>query len=145
VLALPTEEPQRIVPVRGARAELAWLQGHPDQARAEAEAALGLVSGSDGFLDWEILRYQQWRAEGGLSGPHPTSAAGLSARGPHGAHMRGEWRAAAAAWERIGCPYERPKRWQTATSLRWRKHCRRSLHWGPHQPRIACVRLRAWA
>jgi DNA-binding CsgD family transcriptional regulator len=106
-LAHPTAEPQRIVPVRSARAELAWLQGRLDDSRAEAEAGLHLVSERDGFLDWEILRHLQWRAERGRRGAHAGADANSVARGPHGLHMRGDWRAAADAWERIGCPYER--------------------------------------
>jgi DNA-binding CsgD family transcriptional regulator len=107
-LALPTTESQRLVPVRAARAELASLQGRPDEARAEADAGLALLCRTDSFWDWELLHYLKWRAGGGLGEMHPRSMANNSAaRGPHGVQMQGDWRAAADAWARVGCPYER--------------------------------------
>ncbi|HEX2453778.1 MAG TPA: AAA family ATPase [Vicinamibacterales bacterium] len=104
-LAVPTAEPQRLVPVRAARAELALLQGRCDDARAEAEAGIALTCPQDLFWDVEMLRYLKWRAEGGMHAPRDASV--CAGRGPHGMHMRGDWRAAADAWARIGCPYER--------------------------------------
>jgi DNA-binding CsgD family transcriptional regulator/tetratricopeptide (TPR) repeat protein len=106
-LALPTAESQRLVPVRAARAELALLQGRRDDARAEADAGLALLCSTDLFWDWETLRYLRWRADGAPAAPHQWSDANGTPSGPHCTHMRGDWRAAAEAWERVGCPYER--------------------------------------
>ena len=107
VLALRTAEKQRLLPLRAARAELALLQGRPDAARAEADAGLALLSQTDLSWEWELLLYLKWRADGGLPVRHPSGGANGTASGPHGVHMQGDWRAAADAWERIGCPYER--------------------------------------
>jgi DNA-binding CsgD family transcriptional regulator len=105
-LALPTRESQRLVPVRAARAELALLQGRPDAARAEADAGLALLPVPDRFWDGELLHYLHWRAAGGADRRRKL-ASRTAANGPHGLQMRGEWKAAAEAWGRIGCPYER--------------------------------------
>jgi len=105
-LALPTRESQRLVPVRAARAEFALLQGRPEAARAEADAGLALLPVPDGFWDGELLRYLHWRAVGGADGRRKLTSK-AAADGPHGLQMRGEWKAAAEAWGRLGCPYER--------------------------------------
>jgi DNA-binding CsgD family transcriptional regulator len=104
-LALPTGEAQRLVPVRAARAELALLQGLPDLARTEISEGLALLCSWDLRWDSEILHYLQWRADGSPVDPGPETIAG--APGPHRLSIRGDWRAAADEWERIGCPYER--------------------------------------
>ena len=105
-LALPTHESQRLVPVRAARAEFALLQGRPEAARAEADAGLAILPVPDRFWDGELLRYLHWRAAGGADGRRKL-ASKAAADGPHGLQMRGEWKAAAEAWGRLGCPYER--------------------------------------
>jgi DNA-binding CsgD family transcriptional regulator/tetratricopeptide (TPR) repeat protein len=104
-LALPTGEAQRLVPVRAARAELALLQGLPDLARTEISEGLALLCSWDLRWDSEILHYLRWRADGSPVDPGPETIAG--APGPHRLSIRGDWRAAADEWERIGCPYER--------------------------------------
>jgi DNA-binding CsgD family transcriptional regulator len=104
-LALPTAEKQRIIPVHAARAELALWQGRVEAARSEAEAGLALLQHSGGGWGHEQLRYLVWCADG-----RPCLSAQLprhSGDGPHGLSMRGEWRAAADAWQRLGCPFER--------------------------------------
>jgi DNA-binding CsgD family transcriptional regulator len=99
-LAAATGELQRIAPVAAARAEAAYLAGEPAQAREEAHAAYALAVGHDNPWALGELAYWMWRA-GALAEPPPGCAE------PYALQMRGEWRAAAAAWERIGCPYER--------------------------------------
>jgi DNA-binding CsgD family transcriptional regulator len=105
-LALPTAEKQRLIPVRSARAELAWLRGRPDDARAEADAGLQLLAPTDLFWERDLLRYARWRAD---DCPHtaqePTESNASSS--PHALSMRGDWRAAADGWKALGCPYER--------------------------------------
>jgi DNA-binding CsgD family transcriptional regulator len=106
-LALPTVENQRLIPVRAARAELALLQGRPDAARAQAEAGLAILASTDLPWDWEILRYLKWRADGAMIAPCCEAHLTNGAPRPYALQMRGEWRAAADAWGRLGCPYER--------------------------------------
>jgi ATP/maltotriose-dependent transcriptional regulator MalT len=106
-LALPTVENQRLVPVRAARAEHALLQGRLDAARIQAEAGLMLLASTDLPWDWEILRYLKWRADGAMLAPCCETYLTDGSPRPYAFQMRGDWRAAAEAWSRFGCPYER--------------------------------------
>ncbi|GBD29460.1 Transcriptional regulatory protein LiaR [bacterium HR32] len=98
-LAEATGDLQRLWPAAAGRAELAWLSGEPDRIPALVEPTLALAQrlGSR----WAIgeLAYWLWKA-GALAAPPEQSAE------PFALQMRGEWRAAADAWARIGCPYE---------------------------------------
>jgi DNA-binding CsgD family transcriptional regulator len=98
-LAEATGDLQRLWPAAAGRAELAWLSGQPDRIPALVEPTLALAQrlGSR----WAIgeLAYWLWKA-GALAAPPEQSAE------PFALQMRGEWRAAADAWARIGCPYE---------------------------------------
>jgi DNA-binding CsgD family transcriptional regulator/tetratricopeptide (TPR) repeat protein len=105
-LALPTAENQRLIPVRAARAELALLQGRTDAASAQAQAGLTLLTSTDLPWDWEILRYLKWRADGAMFAPCCDVQLLDGSPRPFALQMRGDWRAAADAWRRIGCPYE---------------------------------------
>jgi len=98
-LAEATGDLQRLWPAAAGRAEAAWLGGRTEEIP-------GLVSGTFELavrLDqaWPIgeLGFWLWRA-GELRGP-PEGAAE-----PFALQIAGDWRAAAAAWEEIGCPYE---------------------------------------
>jgi len=101
-LAERTQNLQRIGPVRAARAEAAWLANDPARARAEARAA------------WDLARHHRhawhtgelgfWRRRAGDRLPLPAYAARPFAR-----QVAGDWRRAAALWERLGCPYERAR------------------------------------
>jgi DNA-binding CsgD family transcriptional regulator len=104
-LAVPTGESQRLVPVRAARAELEWLLGNADAVRAEADAGLAALTPTDSYWYRERLSYLKWRAD--ASPGRPGKRSGGAAKGPHGMSMRGQWHAAADAWERQSCPYER--------------------------------------
>jgi predicted ATPase/DNA-binding CsgD family transcriptional regulator len=98
-LAEPTATLQRLGPVRAARAEAAWLGGNRERCANEAGAAYGLAI--DHQHAWFVgeLAYWQWKA-GALGDPPKIAAA------PYFLQMTGEWEAAAAAWEELGCPYE---------------------------------------
>jgi DNA-binding CsgD family transcriptional regulator/tetratricopeptide (TPR) repeat protein len=91
-------EPAWIGPMRAARAELRWLEGKPDLAAAEATAGYDQAAGrvepwTCGALAIWLLRLG---ARSGLPGlPEPYA---LEAAGDH--------RGAAAAWQRIGRPYD---------------------------------------
>jgi len=99
-LALATGELQRIAPVMAARAEAAWLRG--DLAQCVAEAQIGFDLACKHSNPWQLgqLAFWLWRA-GALTQAPPGAAA------PYALQMAGDWRAAADAWEAIGCPYER--------------------------------------
>lgn len=99
-LAQRTGEVQRVVPVLAARAEHAWFQGDRDRQVAEVRAALALPQARERWADHDRLLYWLWRA-GELN---PSEIGGDSA---YAQLIRGDWRAAAAEWERAGCPYER--------------------------------------
>lgn len=98
-LALGTGESQRIVPVAAVRAEAAWLRGDGAACRAEARAAYELAVEHEG--PWAVgqLRYWLWKTGDPLDITAEVAE-------PYALLFAGDWRAAAAAWERIGCPYE---------------------------------------
>jgi DNA-binding CsgD family transcriptional regulator len=98
-LALATGDIQYIAPLAAARAEWRWLQG--DLAGCVIEAEKGLqptphlrLPGYDGALTVWL-----WRSDIPIEAP-----AGVPA--PHALQLAGDWRAAADAWERLGCPWE---------------------------------------
>lgn len=98
-MAVKTGESQRIVPVAAARAEAAWLRG--DLAACQAEARAGYERAPDYAVSWELgqLSYWLWKTGDPLAMP-----SGLPE--PYALQCAGDWRSAAAAWERLGCPYE---------------------------------------
>jgi DNA-binding CsgD family transcriptional regulator len=99
-LAEGTGEPQCIVPAHTTRAELHWLNGRSDLALAEIRSCYNQAAGqlepsAFGALAIWLYRLGQPPAEtpGGLPEPYALEAAG-------------DWRAAAAAWDRFGRPYD---------------------------------------
>jgi DNA-binding CsgD family transcriptional regulator len=101
-LAGPVDSLQRIAPVRAARAESAYARGDIARAAAEAEAALPLALQKR--HPWFIgeLAFWCWRA-GALQSAPPDCAE------PYALQIAGNWRAAAAAWQGLGCPYEQAR------------------------------------
>lgn len=96
--ALPTGELQRIGRVCVARAEHAWYQRDLDALRSEAELGLKYAEGHrDVWMTGELL----WLK----SRVGPVDAPGDVA-GPYSLAIGGDWRAAAAEFERCGMPYE---------------------------------------
>lgn len=89
----------RVALVRAARAEAAWLAGEPGKAAEEAATTFDLA----------VARRHPWFA-GELAywlhkaGAEVVAEAWLAE--PFLAALGGDWRAAAAAWERLRCPYE---------------------------------------
>jgi DNA-binding CsgD family transcriptional regulator len=83
-----------------ARAEWHWLRGHEDESVAEASA--GMQRALNNSYPWHVgeLAICLWR--GG-----ELSEAPAHAFPPFAQQIQGDWRGAAGAWERIGCPYER--------------------------------------
>src|SRR5262245_38577606 len=99
ILAAGTGEPQRVAPVASARAEAAWLAGDIEGVRREALVVFEMVKRhTDRWIRGEFS-FWLWRA-GGAPQTDDTIPA------PYALQMRGEWRAAAAAWREMGCPYE---------------------------------------
>lgn len=98
-LAWPTGETQRIGPAVAARAEAAWLNGTLQELPNEIRMAYELArKGSERWITG-ALAFWLWRC--GVA----REEAGEIAR-PFALQIAGKWRAAAAAWESIGCPYE---------------------------------------
>jgi DNA-binding CsgD family transcriptional regulator/tetratricopeptide (TPR) repeat protein len=93
---------QRIAPVRAARAEAAYARGDCAGAVAEAQSALPLaVQRQHPWFAGE-LAYWCWRA-GALDTPTTPCAE------PYALQIAGDWRGAAAAWQALGCSYERAR------------------------------------
>jgi DNA-binding CsgD family transcriptional regulator/tetratricopeptide (TPR) repeat protein len=98
-LALVTGEIQRIAPMAVARAEAAWLQDDRRRVREEIEAAFELAVKHP--EPWRLgeLSLWLWRARALERVPDEIAE-------PYRLEISGDWHAAAAAWKRIGCPYE---------------------------------------
>jgi len=99
-LSVPRKELQHIGNVRAVRAEAAWLEGDRRRMVEEAEAAYDLaLPVEDPWILGELALWL-WRGEAldrlpAVVAPHP-----------YGLQICGDWAAAAAAWERLGCPFE---------------------------------------
>jgi DNA-binding CsgD family transcriptional regulator len=97
--AIQTQTLQRLGPVRAARAEAAWLGGDRDRSLEEARAAWELALHHRHSWFSGELAYWQWRAEDPVD--VPTWAAE-----PFALQIQGDWKAAAACWRELDCPYE---------------------------------------
>jgi DNA-binding CsgD family transcriptional regulator/tetratricopeptide (TPR) repeat protein len=99
-LAEGTGEPQCIVPVRAVRAELRWLNGQSDLALEEVRScydqAVGRLEPS-AFWALAIWLYRLRQPPAGTPGRLPE---------PYALEAAGDWRGAAAAWDRLGRPYD---------------------------------------
>ncbi|HQR56044.1 MAG TPA: LuxR C-terminal-related transcriptional regulator, partial [Burkholderiaceae bacterium] len=93
---------QRMAPTACAHAEAAFMRG--DTARLQAEVAIALPLAQAKGHPWFVgeLRYWLWRAG---AGPQPSDGCAE----PYVLEMAGRWREASAAWQRLGCPYERAR------------------------------------
>lgn len=98
-LTLATGELLRLEQLAAARAEWRWLQGDHVGSVQEAEAGYHPeLQTSAGWYQGEVAIWL-WRG-GGLK----VAPAGIPA--PYALQIAGDWRAAAAEWERLACPYE---------------------------------------
>ncbi|MFD7819290.1 ATP-binding protein [Streptomyces sp. NPDC059785] len=97
--AVRSSELQRTGPVAAARAEAAWLRGDHAAVAAIAGPVFELAGRLDAVGHRAELGY--WLAKAGQ--PVPADAS----RHPYALQTAGRWRAAAEAWQRAGCPYER--------------------------------------
>jgi DNA-binding CsgD family transcriptional regulator/tetratricopeptide (TPR) repeat protein len=101
-LAEPTQTLQRLGPVHAARAEAAWLADDRPRVLSEARAAWDLALHHR--HPWHTGELGFWRRRAGDRVRLPACAARPFAR-----EIAGDWRRAAALWERLGCPYERAR------------------------------------
>ena len=85
--------------VWAARAEVAWLAGDDDTARAEAHTGLAVAPAHAD--PWLIGHLQRWAHLASA----PQTAIGDPVT-PYHFEVSGDWRAAAAEWTRRGCPYD---------------------------------------
>jgi DNA-binding CsgD family transcriptional regulator len=101
-LATATGTIQRLGPVRAARAEAAWLAGDTALALQEVQAVFDLAASKQHPWIGGELAFWRWQA-----GEEVTSYTWLAA--PYALQIAGDWYAAAAAWEALGCPYEQAR------------------------------------
>lgn len=99
---LATGEPQRIVPVRFALAEAAWLA--EDLSACHAQLTELAAMKIDNFDPWELGELATWWRRSAMAEPLPASTARVPA--PRSTELHGDPLAAAAEWSRLGLPYE---------------------------------------
>ena len=93
-----TDEPQHLVPVAAALAELAWTAGHPETIIEETEQAwTGALKTEN---PWALGELGWWRLLGGAQPPASTAMSE-----PFALMVGGEMGAAAAQWAAIGVPH----------------------------------------
>jgi DNA-binding CsgD family transcriptional regulator/tetratricopeptide (TPR) repeat protein len=96
--AFATGDLQWIAPVAAARAEYAWLHG--DDQRVAEEAASVLELAIRARHPWFAGELACWLQLAGAPPPAPVMVAE-----PYRLLLAGDWRAAADAWQALGCPY----------------------------------------
>ena len=121
-LADPTCTLQRLGPVRAARAEAAWMAGDPERPsrRRASDPGARLPAAAPLALGRAVLLALAPRRPR----PRPPGEAAGAVPPP----VEGDWRRTAAAWARLGCPYEAARRSPRATR---RRRC------APRSPRSA--------
>ncbi len=92
-------EMQHLWPSYCGLAELAWLEGRPQEIVAILDWVFAEALASDSSWARGEVGYWMWRAGAVDEPPHRAAE-------PFALQMKGEWRAAAEAWREIGCPYE---------------------------------------
>ncbi|HEY8564682.1 MAG TPA: AAA family ATPase [Beijerinckiaceae bacterium] len=100
--ALLTGEAQRIVPVRFALAEAAWLAGRLDAARAELSAVV--AKGARELRPCDLGELAIWWQRCGMPEDFDVDPSTLPV--PRARELAGDPSGAAAEWERLGLPYE---------------------------------------
>jgi len=99
-LAEGTGEQQCIVPVRAVRAELRWLSGQPGLALEEVRSCYSQAIGR--LEPWALGALAIWLYR---LGQPPAETPGWLPE-PYALEAAGDWRAAAAAWDLVGRPYD---------------------------------------
>lgn len=101
-LARGTGTLQRLAPVGAVCAELAWLRG--DLAECDAQARAPLALAQQRRHPWFIGELAAWCWRAGTLHEVPEHCAT-----PYALEIAGRWREAAAAWQALGCVYERAR------------------------------------
>jgi tetratricopeptide (TPR) repeat protein len=96
-LAIPTGEPQDLLPVAVARAEAAWIAGHVPGITAEIDRAWPAAAAHP--LPWELGELSWWLHVAGEHRQAPIPLARSFAL-----MLAGEHRTAAEQWRGLGCP-----------------------------------------
>ena len=99
-VAARSGEPQRLIPVAVARAEARLLGGDPAAVAAESDAALALARDHDD--GWGLGELAAWRRWAGIDDDDDPALMAT----PFALQASGDWRAAAAHWDQLRCPYE---------------------------------------
>ncbi|SCW66375.1 Predicted ATPase [Rhizobium mongolense subsp. loessense] len=99
---LATGELQRIVPVRLALTEAAWLDGDDSAAHEQLNALVGMDL--DNFRTWDFGELAVWWQRCGMAKPLPAPKVQIPLA--RSAELRGNTLAAAREWDRLGLPYE---------------------------------------
>jgi DNA-binding CsgD family transcriptional regulator len=97
-LAAPSREMGRVGPIGTARAEAAWLEGRFDACIHETETAYAQARR---YAARGLGELAVWRRRAGVVEPTPSDGAE-----PYATLLAGDWRSAAAAWVKLGAPYE---------------------------------------
>ncbi len=97
--AIVLPEPIWVVSLATARAEIEWLAGRADRIGAATDEAYELASGQSS--PWPLAELVCWRHRAGLEVDRNRSLPD-----PIALEIEGRHRAAAAAWQLLGCPYE---------------------------------------
>jgi DNA-binding NarL/FixJ family response regulator len=97
-----TGEPQRIIPIRLALMEAAWLRGVPDEAQAHADALLSMDMNS--FSSWDLGELHVSLRRLNMPAAFIMDQADMPA--PRAAESAGEFEHAAALWFALDQPYE---------------------------------------
>jgi DNA-binding CsgD family transcriptional regulator/tetratricopeptide (TPR) repeat protein len=99
VIGAPPDELESVGALAAAQAEIAWLEGRQNEVAEVSNGALELALLRRS--PWWIGELAYWRRKAGIDdGSLPDAAK------PYALQLAGEWRAAAAAWGALGCPYE---------------------------------------
>jgi len=98
-LAAGVDDLQHRAPVAIARTEAAAYAGRSDLAAAASDDVLALALERGAVWVSGELAFWRWRA-----GIVEACPAGIAE--PFAVHLSGDWRAAAARWQELGCPYE---------------------------------------
>jgi len=104
--ALPTarRDTMRLAPIAMVDAEALWLGLPRPGALEQLHAAFDLSQWADG-QHWNVAGTAFWLFV--LGEPVPLERIARRIGPAHRAQLAGDWRTAAAEWERLGCPYER--------------------------------------
>ncbi len=98
-MAVSMGENEKIVYTTAARAEYFWLKNKLNDLTGELESIYKKLLSSDN--SWAIGEIAYWLWKSGKLDGIPEHIAE-----PYHMHIRGDWQAAAAYWEKSHCPYE---------------------------------------